>query len=166
MLEFPTAGAPYDWPTNTSDGVAVSNLRKLSWYDGTQAKPRWSQSNPHTGELDTLAIVSPGPFVPAIAAGKVFVRWSTQTLKMKVQVQPRSGAPPTVEAIINLPVNIAAFSTRTGVQLWSTASQPDCKLCPACDPVAADGRLYLLATSRTHEFSPIYLVCLWPITGR
>ncbi len=142
-----------DRPTNHRDGLTIAGPTLLAWFDGVQTKPKWTQTNPLGASKDLFGTLIPGPFTPAFDSGRLYARWGMQALGKK-------------GGTVNLLVNVAAFDTRTGTQLWSTASHADWQdLAAVNDPTFSDGRLFLLAVSRTQEYSPIYLVCLDAQTG-
>lgn len=153
-LEAPgSASWVYDRPTIHRDGLAIAGPSLLAWFDGSQPKPKWTQTSPLGVSKDLFGTLIPGPFVPAVDSDRLYTRWGMQTLTKKV-------------GSANFLVNVAAFDTRTDTQVWSTEANPDWQdLTPVNDPTLADGRLYLLAVSRTLEYSPIYLVCLEAQTG-
>ena len=137
-------------PAAHDEGLAVAGPRVLSWYDGTQTKPLWTKEHPLAPSEALWGGLVAAPFQPQVADGRLFTRWGIQTLPTKVAGRD-----------YNLLVNVAALDLHTGKEIWSTSANADWEdLCPVNDPAVVDGRLYLLAVSRTKEFSPVYLVCL------
>lgn len=92
---------------------------------------------------------APGLFRPAMADGRVYSRWGA-------------------EASGQILRGVAAFDAATGEIAWSTDDDPAWEeMWPVSDPVAADGRLYVLTIQdRFGPILPIYLTCLEAAGGR
>ena len=129
--------------------VTASNL--LARFDGSTGRRVWLRT---TGLVpDAPARVSGGvalsPPTPAVVDGRILCQWG----------QGAGAAHHT---------SLAAMDLATGRTLWRTDGDPAWgRLTPLSDPVAADGRLYVLAFGRgTADILAVYLICQDPRDGR
>ena len=130
--------------------VAGSNL--LVCYDGKTLRRKWTQSprlvpsfpGPSWGWCRV-----PSPTRPALARGKIFLRWALGPEGQRHR-------------------SVAAVDFETGRVLWSTGSDPAWdKFSPTTDPVAADGRVFVLAARDVIQGGLAFLdaVCMDAETG-
>jgi outer membrane protein assembly factor BamB len=146
----------HDQPVVSADGVLVGGPNLLAWYAGDDAKPTWAHVFPRALSTELWAVVAPGPFQPAVVDGRIYTRWGVEPVLTDTRTRRQ----------VPFLAHVAAFETRTGTLLWSTAGIPAWDdLGPVSDPTFAEGRLYVLAARKGQEFAPIFLVCLDPDTG-
>ena len=105
--------------------------------------PRRSKAEDRGREGRMAPAPAPGPYVPAIAGGRVFARWG-----MDYSGQYLRG--------------LVAIDARTGRMVWSTDDNPAwAETWPVSDPTVADGRVYVLTMQeKSGPMMPISLACL------
>jgi outer membrane protein assembly factor BamB len=168
VLEVP--GTACEHAVAVADGAAVAGPNLLVWFGKNSSKPAWSRVHPFKPSGETGATIAQGPMLPAVGDGRVYARWGIESATWR-QDNSRIGAFPRRD---NGPrqgeprvfADVVATDTRTGKPVWSTAGNPEWQdLVPANDPTWADGRVYVLALSRSQEYSPVFLVCLDAASG-
>jgi len=143
----------FPWPTGQvtffgagGDKMLLSGPNLLACYGGESAEPLWARTpaRPNVERIaDKYEHLNRGPFAAAVAGGVAYARWGKES---SGQYQS----------------DVAAFDAATGRMIWSTAGSPDwAGSWPVSDPVAADGRLYLLVVAhQAGPVIPIFLACL------
>lgn len=119
--------------------------RPLWWRTRNEVQggqPRRQQRDGGRGERANLAAV-PGLFQPAMTDRRIYARWGVEPTGLGLR-------------------GLAAFDADTGEILWSTDDDSAWdEIWPASDPVAADGRLYILTIQdKVGPFTPVHLTCL------
>ncbi|NQT54499.1 PQQ-binding-like beta-propeller repeat protein, partial [bacterium] len=99
----------------------------------------------HVDTGDSRVFTIPAPVRAAADAHRVYARWGLD----------RAGLHPTT---------VAAFDRRTGTLVWSASGEPQWTAhLPVCDPVVAEGRVYVLASrsgvSSVLPVAPVTLAC-------
>ncbi|MDP6504855.1 MAG: PQQ-binding-like beta-propeller repeat protein, partial [Planctomycetota bacterium] len=133
------------------NGVLVSGPNLLAWYEGELDRPKWLKSNPlsmgvsgmaSTRVRSTRTFTVPGPVRPSSRGGRIYARWGLRSSKGTMR-------------------SVAAFDAETGELIWTTAKEPNWhERSPVSDPVAADGRVFVIVLQRGKSPAPFFLVCL------
>ena len=141
------------------DGFLISSPSILAWYRADNPEvPVWQRTVRFNFSKFRRI---PGIYCPALAEDRIFARWGYD----------------------RCPTDVAAFDMSTGKPTWSSALDGSWRqqaapfrgerTMPVNDPVAADGRLYLLAfrpddaeaNPSDPSSLPLFLLCLEPNTG-
>jgi outer membrane protein assembly factor BamB len=169
-LEVPGIAGCGQQPVACADGAVVAGPNLLAWYDKNSTKPIWTLVNSQKPSTELAAMLSPGPFLPALAKGRIFTRWGVRSVAKSqdnlrgqpfpIRPIPQPGRPAEVPEVKVLS-DVVAFDARTGTPVWSTAGNVAWRdLSPVTDPTWSDGRIYVLALVNAEEYSPVFLICL------
>ncbi|MCX5685130.1 MAG: PQQ-binding-like beta-propeller repeat protein, partial [Planctomycetota bacterium] len=146
-----------------ADGtLVVAGPNLLACFGEDPARPLWSRSPKaldrplrrskpeEQGRNDRIVNAPvPGPFVPAVADGRIFTRWGMDFTGQFLR-------------------GVMAVEARSGRILWSTDDDPAwAEILPVSDPAACDGRVYVLTMQeKSGPMMPIALACLSAESGR
>src|SRR5262249_12534344 len=110
-------------PASSSSVKVVAGPTLLAAFGPEGGKPIWQQTFPEAPTDNVFAPMVHGPFLPAVADGRVYSRWGVESVAKGV----------------GLLCDVAAFDAAGGRLLWSTSALPAWKdLCAINDPAVAD----------------------------
>ena len=146
----------------TDGTIVVAGPNLLACFGEDPSRPLWTRSpramdrpvrriKPEVRGPGSRIITAPapGPFVPAVAAGRIFARWGMDYTGQYLR-------------------GLVAVDARSGRILWSTDDDPAwAEMLPVSDPAVCDGRVYVLTMQEKFgPMMPIALACLSAESGR